>query len=82
MGSLDWLLDAARRSAHDSIVSKMLEVGADLVSEDGENPEYDRAIYELIAHMPGDSLGTSDMDERRKRVEHTIALMRIGRDNQ
>lgn len=32
---------------------KLIEVGALLVSEDGENPEYDRAITEFIVDLVG-----------------------------
>ena len=39
--------------------------GADLMSESGENPEYDRAIVELVS----DSLGLSSDDHE---TVHTI----------
>ena len=36
-------------------------------------------ISSFASEKPGDTLGSSDMDERKKIVEHTIALVRLGR---
>lgn len=46
-----------------------------LVSDDGENPEYDRAIYELIVDLFGVGV---DVDEGRSLVAAAIKLRRSG----
>lgn len=45
----------------DRILQDVLVTAADLVSEDGENPEYDRALVELLL----DLTGTSTEDDHR-----------------
>jgi hypothetical protein len=77
---LDWLREQAGASARTVVFERMIQVGADLVSEDGENPEYDRAIYELIRDMCYDDFPESlDDDARRDYVMHLIAVVRVER---
>lgn len=42
----------------------------DLVSEDGENPEYDRAIYELLARIWG--VPGMFTDDRAAEIEQLV----------
>ena len=49
----------------------------DLMADPGENPEYDRALFELIARLFPDGQGTADRAEeleviaRRRQAEST-----------
>ena len=64
------------------IFNRMLEAGSDLVSEEGENPEYDRAIYELIRDTAGLALPMAvqgDGDAAREYVAARIKALRIER---
>jgi hypothetical protein len=80
---LDWLREQAGASARTVVFERMLNVGADLVSEDGENPEYDRAIYELIRDVNYDDFPEHlDDDARRDYVMHLIAVIRVERKAQ
>lgn len=55
-------------------LSEAVRAAADLVTEDGaSNPEYDRAIYELIGDLWG--LGET-AEDRRETVADLIELVR------
>ncbi len=45
-----WIDTATTVRLHDIMVQ-----AADLMSEDGENPEYDRALVELVSYLAGAS---------------------------
>lgn len=51
----------------------LIKVAANLVSEEGSNPEYDRAIYEFIVDLAGVGEG---MDDGRAIVAEDIAAYR------
>lgn len=71
---LDFVSSAVRRAT----LNHLIETGSYLVSERGENPEYDRGIYELIADAMGTALPESagdDMDSRREYVQDQIDLV-------
>lgn len=51
-------------------LNHMIRVAANLTSEDGENPEYDRALVELIVDTQGVGV---DMDDGREIVQRMIA---------
>lgn len=58
-----------------SLLGELIACGADLLSEDGENPEYDRAIAEFVIDMAGIGLSMDDkpvvMDALRTHKELT-----------
>lgn len=43
-----------------SLLARCIEVGASLISEDGENPEYDRAIAEFTIDVCGLTMDHKD----------------------
>ena len=72
---LDWLGVQTRGV----VFERMLTAAAYLVSEGGENSEYDRGIYELIADVCGQEIPAAHMDEARDYVMHAIALIKAER---
>jgi hypothetical protein len=49
-------------------------VAVDLLSEDGENPEYDRAIADMVAEI--DAIDGMDLDTRSGMVANDLRRMK------
>lgn len=63
-------------SAPDIDPHQLLNTAADLLSEDGENVEYDRAIVELTSDLLGltqdDHAGMADLLRTKREIRHAI----------
>lgn len=66
---VDGGLGCRRGAEKRNIMNYLIEIARGLRSEDGENPEYDRALVELICHAYG-----LESDSSRAHIAETIGI--------
>lgn len=78
---MDWITELLQRGMRVAMLDGLLERAADLMSDDGENPEYDRALVDLIAEACGTALppGLQDMDAKKQYIVNKLAVVRAER---